>query len=99
MLIIAGSIRFPSETVEQARIELGRIATASRTEQGCEAYHFAEDVLEPGLFHVSERWADRAALDAHKRIQHFIDYRAATAALGVHDRDVRLYEVETFESL
>ena len=99
MLIIAGTIRFPAENIAAARDELGKVAAASRAEEGCEAYAFAEDVIEPGLFHVSERWAGGAALDAHKNAPHFVAYRAATAALGVHDRDVRLYEVDGFQSL
>ncbi len=99
MFIIAGSIRFPVENIDAARAELNKVVIGSRAEAGCEAYAFAEDVLEPGLFHVSERWADRAALATHKDTPHFVSYRAATAALGVHDRNVRLYEVDTYESL
>ena len=37
---------------------------ASRAEDGCLGYSYAEDVLEPGLIHVAERWRDRAALVA-----------------------------------
>ncbi|MEP6785630.1 MAG: putative quinol monooxygenase [Sphingomonadales bacterium] len=99
MLIIVGTIRFPAEHIAEARIELGKVVTASRAEDGCEAYAFAEDILDPGLFHVSERWVDRVALKAHTTTPHFVAYRAASAALGVGDRDVRLYEAESFDPL
>ena len=38
---------------------------SSRAEDGCITYVFAADPIEPGLVHLYERWASRAALDAH----------------------------------
>jgi quinol monooxygenase YgiN len=37
----------------------------SRAEDGCQEYVLAADPLEPGRVVLSERWRDRAALDAH----------------------------------
>jgi quinol monooxygenase YgiN len=37
----------------------------SRAEDGCEEYVLAADPIEPGRVVLSERWRDRAALDAH----------------------------------
>lgn len=33
---------------------------------GCMYYNFGEDVLHPGVIHMSEGWRDRAAFDAHE---------------------------------
>ena len=37
----------------------------SRAEDGCEEYVMAADPMEPDRVVLSERWRDRAALDAH----------------------------------
>ncbi len=39
-----------------------RMSDASRAEDGCVEYGYAEDVLEPGLIHVKELWIDQNAL-------------------------------------
>jgi quinol monooxygenase YgiN len=93
MILIAGTVRFPPETMAEARPAMARMITATRAEDGCLQYAFAEDVLDPGLIHISELWRDRAALDAHGAAPHMAEWRAAGRTLGIHGRDLRLYEV------
>jgi quinol monooxygenase YgiN len=66
---------------------------ASRAEDGCLVYSYAEDVAEPGLIRVFEAWRDQAALDAHLRTPHMAEWRAAWPQFGVSDRRLSLYEV------
>ena len=99
MLLIAGTIRFPAENVVAARGAIEALVTATRTEDGCVEYRFAEDVLDPGLIHITERWRDRAALDAHFQTPHIAAWRAAGTALGVSDRALKLYTVDDGEAL
>lgn len=93
MLLITGSFRFPPENMDEARLAMATMLTASRTEQGCVLYAFAEDVLDPGLIRVSELWSDKAALAAHAATPHMAEWRAAGAGLGISGRDISLYEV------
>jgi quinol monooxygenase YgiN len=93
MLLIIGTIRLPAENVAAARDAMAAMATASRAEDGCIEYGYAEDVFVPGLIHIKERWRDRAALDAHFRAPHIADWRAAWPALGIGERTLTLYEV------
>lgn len=46
-----------------ARPIMKRMADASRLEEGCLKYGYAEDVLDRGLIHVKEMWIDQDALD------------------------------------
>ncbi len=71
-----------------------RMADASRAEEGCLEYGYAEDVFVPGLIHVKERWTDQASLDRHFASAHIAEWRAAWPALGIGDRDLLVYEVE-----
>jgi quinol monooxygenase YgiN len=66
---------------------------ASRAEAGCREYCYAEDVLDPGLIHVKERWTDRAALDEHFKSTHIATWRATWVALGIGERNLYLYDV------
>ncbi len=65
MLLIVGTVRLPPENLELAREAMRAMIAASRAEDGCVDYGYAEDVLEPGLIHVKEFWRDRASLDRH----------------------------------
>ena len=66
---------------------------ASRAEDGCLVYSYAEDVAEPGLIRVFEVWRDQAALDAHFQTPHLAAWRAAWPEFGVSDRRLIAYEV------
>ena len=72
---------------------------ASRAEPGCLRYSYAVDVLDEGLVHVVEAWADRDALAAHFQTPHMAEWRAEFAALGISDRDLRLYETDEGEAI
>ena len=92
-LIIAGTVRVPPENLERFRPHMQAMLAASRAEDGCLVYSYAEDVLEPGLIRVFEAWRDQAALDAHFRTAHMAEWRAAGAGLELSDRKLFLYEV------
>jgi quinol monooxygenase YgiN len=93
MLLIVGTVRLPPERLDAARPVMARMVQASRAEDGCAEYSYAEDVLDPGLIHVKELWRDQAALDRHARSEHIAAWRATWPELGVADRDLRAYEV------
>ena len=93
MILIVGTIRLPPEKLAAARPVMIRMIEASRAEAGCEDYAYAEDVAEPGLIHVKERWRDQAALDRHFKTRHIAEWRAAWPALGIGDRNLVAYMV------
>lgn len=93
VLLIIGTVRLPSHNMEAARPVMRRMAQASRTEDGCIEYEYAEDVFDPGLIHVKELWRDQQALDAHFKAAHLVERRTAWPELGISERNLRLYEV------
>jgi quinol monooxygenase YgiN len=98
-LIVAGTVRVPPENMDALRPHMVTMITATRTEDGCETYGFAEDVAEPGLIHIFEVWRDQHALGAHGRTPHMAAWRATGAALGVSDRKIAAYEVASQRQL
>jgi len=92
-LIIAGTVRAPPQNLGALRPHMITMMAASRAEDGCEAYGYAEDVAEPGLIHVFETWRDAEALAAHSRTPHMAAWRATWPSFGVSDRKLFAYEV------
>ena len=92
MLLIIGTVRLPPQNLGAARPIMERMTKASRAEEGCIEYVYAQDVFELGLIHVKELWTDQAALDAHFASAHIVEWRAAWPELGIGDRDLHVYE-------
>ena len=93
MLSILGTVRLPVGMLGAARPIMAAMIEARRAETGCLEYSYAEDVLDPGLIHVKERWRDRVALDEHFKSAHMATWRANWPSLGVGERNLSLYEV------
>ena len=92
-LIIAGTVRVPAESLAAFRPHMLVMLEASRAEDGCITYSYAEDVAEPGLIRVFEAWRDQAALDAHFRAPHMAIWRSHWPAFGVSDRRLSAYDI------
>jgi quinol monooxygenase YgiN len=93
-LVITGTFRIPPANLDAARPAMEAMVMASSAEQGCLHYSYGEDVLEPGLIHVTEHWASRETLDAHGASAHIKTWRAAWPALGIGERDLTLFDAD-----
>ncbi|MFN3574771.1 MAG: putative quinol monooxygenase [Phenylobacterium sp.] len=98
-LIIAGTVRVPPENLEAFRPHMQAMLEASRAEDGCLEYSYAEDVAEPGLIRIFEVWRDPAAIDAHFQTAHMAAWRAAWPQFGVSDRRLFAYEVASHRAI
>ena len=92
-LIIAGTVRMPPEVLADFRPHMRAMLDASRAEDGCLEYSYAEDVLDAGLIRVFEAWRDQAALDAHFKTAHMATWRSHWPAFDVSDRRLSAYDV------
>ena len=93
MLLILGTFRVPAARMEAALPFMKTMADASRRESGCVEYGYAQDVCDAGLIHVKEMWRSQDDLDRHFASPHLARWRAAWPALGIGDRDLRVYDV------
>lgn len=91
-VIVAGTVRVPPGGLTGLKPHMETMLAASRAEDGCITYSYAEDVAEPGLVRVFEAWRDQAALDAHFKTPHMAAWRAAWPSFGVSDRKLFAYE-------
>ena len=96
---VIGQFRMPPENMAAARPMMRKVMEATRAEDGCIEYNYAEDVLEPGLIRVSEVWASREQLMAHLKTPHMAVWGEERAGLGLYGRDITVYEVSGSQTL
>lgn len=65
MVIVMGRAKFGPGEIERIRDAMETQILATRAEDGCLAYAFSRDVLDPDVMHIAERWRDQAAIDTH----------------------------------
>ncbi len=99
MVVVMGTFRVAEEHIAALLPLARKVAEATRAEAGCIQSSYAQDIADPALFHVAERWSDRAALAAHAKSANMAEWVAARAGLGFHDRVIRLYETDDGEAL
>jgi len=92
MIIVMGTFRIPAEHLAAALPLAAKVVAATRAEDGCLSYAYAQDISDSELFHVSEQWRDRAALDAHFKTDHMATWVRERAAFGLFDRNIRVFE-------
>ena len=99
MILVVGQFRLPPENLAAGREALLRVIKATRAEPGCIDYAYAEDLAEPGLIRVSEKWESREALAAHFEAAHMKQWQQERIGLGMSDRDMAAYTIAAAETL
>lgn len=82
MLIVLAKAQVGEDAMEAATAAIADMVAASSAEGGCIAYAFTQDVLQPGVLHIVEKWTDEAALAAHFATPHMAAFGAAIAGLN-----------------
>jgi quinol monooxygenase YgiN len=95
MILVTGHLRIAPESLDNARPHMRAVVEATRREDGCILYAFAEDIIEPGVIRIVERWRDWPALEAHGRTAHIDAWRSALKDISVLDREVTAHEAGT----
>ena len=93
MLLIIGTVRLPSENLKNARISMQQMVDASRAEDGCAEYVYAEDLFDAGLIHIKELWRDQEALNRHFESEHIKVWRETWPIFGIGERNLKLYDL------
>lgn len=92
MIVVQGKLRVHPEDTARLREIAKPFIAANRTEVGNDAYAFAEDLHDPGLIHIAERWADQAAVEAHGRAPHYMVFVGELQKLRVLGLKVTAYD-------
>ena len=92
MILVTGHLRLSPEDFDRIRDVATRTMEETRKEKGCILYAFGEDLIEPGVLRIVERWEDWASLEAHGKAPHMDAWRAGLAEVTIIEKDVVAHE-------
>ncbi len=92
MIIVMGHAKLAAGEIDRLGAEMEAQITATRTEDGCLAYGFSRDVLNPDTLIIAARWRDNAAIAAHFASPHMATFNAVLAQAKVLEVSVKAYE-------
>ena len=99
MLLIEGWIKLGAGEFEKVRAEGIAMVKATNEEQGCLHYAFAQDIADPDLIRISERWESQETLAAHGASAHMATFNKAMGAVKREGADLWLYSAEAVRKL
>lgn len=85
-----GTVAAKPEVVESIRA----LVRATRAEDGCIDYSFAQDLTDPDVLVLFERWRDADALAAHFGTPHMATFQQVMAENPPVGRSLRRYETD-----
>lgn len=85
-----GTVAAKPDVVEAIRA----MVAASRAEEGCITYTFAQDMSDPDVLIIYEQWRDLEALGAHGASAHMAEFRKVLAANPPVSASLRRYETD-----
>lgn len=94
MILVIGSVRIPVSAQERGQPLIEKVVRATAAEDGCILYAYSRDMLDPELIRITEKWRDRAALDAHLKTPHMAVWAQERTELGLFDRNVTVFEAD-----
>jgi len=83
MLIVLAEATLGDGALDKGRAAFTAMIEASRKEEGCIAYSYAVDVLDPAKLVIVEKWVDDAALAYHFGTPHMAAFQQALAGLDI----------------
>ncbi len=81
MLIVLAKAKVGDGAMEAAKAVIADMVAASNAEEGCIAYAFTQDLGDPSILHIVEKWQDEATLAAHFATPHMAAFGAGIAGL------------------
>jgi len=92
MIIVMGHAKLEAGEIDRLGAEMDAQIKATRAEDGCLAYSFSRDALDPDTLIITERWRDNAAIAAHFASPHMAAFNAVLANAKVTEVSVKAYE-------
>lgn len=99
MLLIEGWLKLGAGEFEKVREQGIAMVKATNEEAGCLHYSFAQDISDPDLIRISERWDSQEALAAHSASAHMAEFNKAMGSVKREGADLWLYSAEQVRKL
>jgi quinol monooxygenase YgiN len=94
MIIVNARIESTRDDIRILTPDLLEMEAASRAEEGCLGYSFSVELSNPSIVHVTEKWVDAEALQAHFKSAHMAEFQRKVAQYPPASTEVKFYRVE-----
>ena len=95
MLMVIGEVKLADVAeIDTAREAIVTMMAASNAEPGCILYAFSQDIADPCVLRITEKWQDQAALDAHFEAPHMAVFMTGLANAKVESVVTHLYDAK-----
>lgn len=94
MLIVLAEATLGEGALDAGRAALTTMVEESRKEEGCIAYSYATDVLDPAKLLIVEKWVDDAALAFHFGTPHMAAFQKALAGLDIEITELKKFQAD-----
>ena len=94
-IVVTGAIKVAQRDREALVKVLQAHVPRVREKDGCIAYAFAVDVVDPNVLHMSEAWRDQLSLEAHLADDEFQGVLKELVDIKFVERSVQRYEVSS----
>jgi len=91
MIVVAGYLKLRPGTFDKLSTPMQVMIAASRAEEGCHAYSYGRDVIDPDTIRVFELWESHDALERHFATPHLKAWREELADVGIEARELAAY--------
>ena len=92
-LIVSGTITIDPTKADKAISAMTAMMAETHKESGNLAYNFAQNLSDPSIFHVYEKWESQEALDIHMKTPHMETFMASMGDFGVTDASILKHEI------
>lgn len=92
MLIVIGEAEAAPGRREEMLEAVTKMATATKSDDGCVSYGFYADVTRPDVILGVEVWRDQESLDAHMTHEHTAEFIATVPSLVAGEPVMRFYD-------
>jgi quinol monooxygenase YgiN len=99
MLLIEGWLKLGTGEFDKVRDQGIAMVKTTNEEAGCLHYSFAQDIADPDLIRISERWESQEALAAHSASAHMAEFNKAMGSVNREGADLWLYSAEQVRKL
>lgn len=65
MIIVTGQARFGAGEIDRLREPLNAWIEQAKRRDGCLSFSYSVDLGDANVLHISHKWRDEAAIDAH----------------------------------
>ena len=93
MIVITAIVQSSAADIEAMRDAIAEMETASRAEEGCHDYTFLQELSNPDVLRINEKWESMDALKAHFATPHMAKFNEAMAAHPPKSMDLAINEL------